>query len=290
MLRKKVAMLCGVIILSAGAAMAVSAEESTEVMTEAVTETVVETENQEETELEAEAVETITLQVEAADPVIILNTAKLNITGVSVEAAEEGLVNVTMAAQDGTIYEFLKVNCADMQEPQLVVKGAFAYIQYTGIASGKERSVGQTGELLYEEPAELFAVDQVYIRAQSTSDSEAVGVINRGDAIEVLGETASHFKVRKGDVEGYSARSCISEDEQEAIAAVKAEEAAREEIRRQAEAAAAAQAAAQKSSKKSSNKSSKKEVKRQKFDDCDGSGHGYYLITYSDGSTGVIEY
>ena len=33
-----------------------------------------------------------------------------------------------------------------------------------------------------------------------------------------------------------------------------------------------------------------KEVKRQKFDDCDGSGHGYYLITYSDGSTGVIEY
>lgn len=304
MLRKKVAMLCGVVTLSVGAALSVGAEESGEVMTEAVTEVAaeaaeVETEAATEaeemtTEAETETagvVESITLQLEETDPVIITNTARLNITAVSVEnTEEEGLVNVTLAAQDGTTYEFLKVNYADMQEPQLVEKGAFVYIQYTGIASGKEKSVGQTGELLYEEPAELFAVDQVYIRAESTSDSEAVGVINRGDAIEVLGETASHYKVRKGDVEGYSARSCISEDEQEAIAAVKAEEAAREEIRRQAEAAAAAQAAAQNSSRKSSGKSSKKEVKRQKFDDCDGSGHGYYLITYSDGSQGVIEY
>ena len=295
MLRKKVAMLCGVVILSLGTVMFAGAEESTEAMTEAATEVVtevVEEELETEAEVETEAedvVESIILQMEEADPVTIANTALLNIIGVSVEnTEEEGIVNVTLAAKDGTTYEFLKVNYADMQEPQLVVKGAFAYITYTGIASGKEKSVGQTGELLYEEPAELFAVDQVYIRAESTSDSEAVGVINRGDAIEVLGETASHYKVRKGDVEGYSARSCISEDEQEAIAAVKAEEAAREEIRRQAEAAAAAQAAAaQKSSKKSNGK---KEVKRQKFDDCDGSGHGYYLITYSDGSQGVSEY
>ena len=32
------------------------------------------------------------------------------------------------------------------------------------------------------------------------------------------------------------------------------------------------------------------EVGRQAFDDCDGSGHGYYLITYSDGSTAIEEY
>lgn len=32
------------------------------------------------------------------------------------------------------------------------------------------------------------------------------------------------------------------------------------------------------------------EVSRQKYDDCDGSGHGYYEITYSDGSTKIEEY
>lgn len=32
------------------------------------------------------------------------------------------------------------------------------------------------------------------------------------------------------------------------------------------------------------------EVSRQAYDDCDGSGHGYYEITYSDGSVGYEEY
>ena len=34
----------------------------------------------------------------------------------------------------------------------------------------------------------------------------------------------------------------------------------------------------------------KKEVSRVKYDDCDGSGHGYYEITYSDGSVKIKEY
>ena len=32
------------------------------------------------------------------------------------------------------------------------------------------------------------------------------------------------------------------------------------------------------------------EVRREAMPDCDGSGHGYYIITYSDGSTGTEEY
>ncbi len=279
MLRKKIAMVCGVMILSVGSMFVVSAEETAEPATEVMMEA--ETES-------AEPAEKIVLQAEGAEPIDITNEAKLDIVGISVEAAdEEGLVNVVLAAGDGTAYEFLNVNYADMQEPKLVVEGAFAYIKYTGIASGKERSVGQTGELVYEEAAELFAVDEVYMRAEPDNDAEIVGVINRGDAIEVMGETATHYKVKKDDVIGYSVRKCISEDEQEAIAAVQAESAAREAIR-QAEAAAAAAAA--QSAASSQNTSAVYEVKRQKFDDCDGSGHGYYLITYSDGSTGVEEY
>lgn len=34
----------------------------------------------------------------------------------------------------------------------------------------------------------------------------------------------------------------------------------------------------------------KTEVSRVNYPDCDGSGHGYYEVTYSDGSTAVIEY
>lgn len=275
--RKKLAAICGITMLAMSTAFAAQAEE-TEMTTEAAVETAAEE--------EAEVVEEIVLQFEDAEPVKITNTAKLNITGVSVEAAEEGLVNVTMMAADGTVYEFLNVKPADMQNPELVLDGVFAYVKYIGIESGKERKYGQTGEIQYEEAVELFAVDDVYMRAAADSEAEIVGVINRGDAIEVLGETASHYMVKKDDVTGYSARSCISEDEQDAIAAVQAEEYARAEIARQA--AEAAQRAASKSSGKKT--SGKKEVKRQKFDDCDGSGHGYYLITYSDGSTGIIEY
>ena len=47
-----------------------------------------------------------------------------------------------------------------------------------------------------------------------------------------------------------------------------------------AEAQAAAEAAA----------SEPTEVSRQAYDDCDGSGHGYYEITYSDGSVRYEEY
>ena len=57
----------------------------------------------------------------------------------------------------------------------------------------------------------------------------------------------------------------------------------------QAAAAAAAAAAASQASS-GSQSSGKHEVGRQKFDDCDGSGHGYYIITYSDGSTATQNY
>lgn len=234
----------------------------------------------------AETLKTIVLTIEGKDPIEVANTAGLDIRAASVEVQEdESLINVVMAAGDGQQYEFPDVPYEKMKDPELVTEGAFAYIKYISLASGKERSIGQTGELTYTEPAELFAVDDVYIRSEPDDEAEILGVISRGDAIEVLGETSTHYVVKKDDVTGYTVRSCISEDEQEAIAAVKAEEAAREQLRLEAEAAAAAAAAQQ-----SSGGSGVKEVRRQKFDDCDGSGHGYYEITYSDGSTKYQDY
>ena len=69
MLRKKVAMLCGVVILSLGTVFSAGAEESTEVMTEAVTEVVTEVvEEETETEMETETEPQTQMQtIEAAD-------------------------------------------------------------------------------------------------------------------------------------------------------------------------------------------------------------------------------
>lgn len=240
--------------------------------------------------------ETIRLNIEdLEEPIEIQNTAKLNIAAVSVEPLDEEHIDITMKSSDGLTYEFKNVRYVEVVRPELVVEGAFAYIKYTSIVDGEERSIGQDKELTYDEPAELFAVDDVYIREEPNGDAEILGVISRGDAIEVLGETADYYKVKKDDVTGYSVRRCVSEDEQEAIAAVKAEEAAREAIRiaqeEAARQAAAQQAAAARSSRGSSSKGSGvHETGRQKFDDCDGSGHGYYEITYSDGSIKYEEY
>ena len=53
---------------------------------------------------------------------------------------------------------------------------------------------------------------------------------------------------------------------------------------------AAEQAAQQAAQQPSQSAGGKTEVSRQAYDDCDGSGHGYYEITYSDGSTAIEEY
>ena len=74
----------------------------------------------------------------------------------------------------------------------------------------------------------------------------------------------------------------LSESREEAEQAKKSEEAARAKAEADAAAAAAQQS--------QSSGGGKYEVSRQAYDDCDGSGHGYYEITYSDGSTAIEEY
>ena len=72
------------------------------------------------------------------------------------------------------------------------------------------------------------------------------------------------------------------QDAEEAAAAQQAAEAAAQQ--------AAEQAAQQAAQQPSQSAGGKTEVSRQAYDDCDGSGHGYYEITYSDGSTAIEEY
>lgn len=93
---------------------------------------------------------------------------------------------------------------------------------------------------------------------------------------------------------GYIAEKYVTDSKEEAQNAVEAQKSA---LKAQEQAAAAAAAAAQQAAASQqtgasadSGNTDRVEVSREKFDDCDGSGHGYYEITYSDGTTEIVEY
>ena len=82
-------------------------------------------------------------------------------------------------------------------------------------------------------------------------------------------------------------RSFLTSSKEEAEAAVSANDAARA-AQEAAAAAAAAQAAAAAAAAQAA--TGPTEVSRQQYPDCDGSGHGYWEVTYSDGHKEIIEY
>ena len=93
--------------------------------------------------------------------------------------------------------------------------------------------------------------------------------------------------------EGYVKGDFVTEVPEEAELAVKAQENALAAQAAAAQAAAAQAAAAKAAASQASQKpagNQKKELSRVAVDDCDGSGHGYYLISYSDGSTATEDY
>ena len=110
-------------------------------------------------------------------------------------------------------------------------------------------------------------------------------VLATGKEITVLGEEGDWYQVKVDDKEGYVVKKYITDSKEEAEAAAAAQQAAEAAAQQAAE--QAAQQAAQQPSQSAGGKT---EVSRQAYDDCDGSGHGYYEITYSDGSTAIEEY
>ena len=206
---------------------------------------------------------------------------------------EENVAGITLTGEDGEVHVFPDADVTTMTEQVLVKDHGFFYIQYKN-AEGKEKEAAETAEEVeFDQPETMYVVNDVYIRAEANGDSEALAVASLGQEIRVIGAAPKWYKVEQGEVNGYIARSFLSKDKESADAAVKAEEAAQAQA---AAAAAAQQAAAQQAAAQASAGQSsaapqgKYEVSRQAYDDCDGSGHGYYEIIYSDGSTAREEY
>lgn len=284
---------------------AVSAAE-TETETETVS-TELETET-EETEAETEAAPDVEVKKDGETIVTLKNESGYVVKEAVVGAAEEetetaeteteaeseGIVTgLTLTGEDGEVHVFADADVTAMTDPVLVKDNVFLYIEYKN-AEGKDKEAAETAdEVEFDKEVTMYVVNDVYVRAEANGDSEALAVASLGQEVTVTGAAPKWYKVVMGETTGYIARSFLSKDKESADAAVKAEEAAQAQAAAEAQAAAAAaqQAASQASSGQSAAApQGKYEVSRQAYDDCDGSGHGYYEITYSDGSTAREEY
>ena len=284
---------------------AVSAAE-TETETETVS-TELETET-EETEAETEAAPDVEVKKDGETIVTLKNESGYVVTEAVVGAAEEetetaeneteaeseGIVTgLTLTGEDGEVHVFADADVTAMTDPVLVKDNGFLYIEYKN-AEGKDKEAAETAdEVEFDKEVTMYVVNDVYVRAEANGDSEALAVASLGQEVTVTGAAPKWYKVVMGETTGYIARSFLSKDKESADAAVKAEEAAQAQAAAEAQAAAAAaqQAASQASSGQSAAApQGKYEVSRQAYDDCDGSGHGYYEIIYSDGSTAREEY
>lgn len=149
----------------------------------------------------------------------------------------------------------------------------------------------------------MYVSGDVYMREAADKDAKAVTVLATGKEITVLGEEGDWYQVKVDDKEGYVVKKYITDSKEEAEAAAKAKQDAEEAAAAQQAAEAAAQQAAEQAAQQAAQQATqqasqsagstaggKTEVSRQAYDDCDGSGHGYYEITYSDGSTAIEEY
>lgn len=284
---------------------AVSAAE-TETETETVS-TELETET-EETEAETEAAPDVEVKKDGETIVTLKNESGYVVKEAVVGAAEEetetaeteteaeseGIVTgLTLTGVDGEVHVFADADVTAMTDPVLVKDNGFLYIEYKN-AEGKDKEAAETAdEVEFDKEVTMYVVNDVYVRAEVNGDSEALAVASLGQEVTVTGAAPKWYKVVMGETTGYIARSFLSKDKESADAAVKAEEAAQAQAAAEAQAAAAAaqQAASQASSGQSAAApQGKYEVSRQAYDDCDGSGHGYYEIIYSDGSTAREEY
>ena len=271
---------------------------STELESESEAETETETEAAPDVEVKQDGKTIVTLKNESGYVVKealagTTETAEEETETEAVAEKEENAAGITLTGEDGAVHVFPDADATAMTEPVLVKDHGFLYIQYKN-AEGKEKEAAETAEEVeFDQPETMYVVNDVYIREEANGDSEALAVASLGQEIRVIGAAPKWYKVEQGEVTGYIARSFLSKDKESADAAVKAEEAAQAQA---AAAAAAQQAAAQQAAAQASAGQSsaapqgKYEVSRQAYDDCDGSGHGYYEITYSDGSTAREEY
>ena len=209
---------------------------------------------------------------------------------------------LTVTGEDGTEHVFKNMDPDSWTEPVMYDEYGFLYIKYEN-KDKKEEEVAETAEEKeWGESLTMYLLSNVNVREKADKESKSLKVLSTGAEVKGIAVAPGWIKVQADDITGYVYHTYITENKEAADAKVKAEQ----EAKAQAEAAAAQAAAAQAQQSQNnydysqdqgsyqepaqSAPQEKYEVGRQQYDDCDGSGHGYYEITYSDGSVGYEEY
>lgn len=204
------------------------------------------------------------------------------------DASKEAKMNLVLTEEDGTEHTFQDVTVDKWKDAVLVNSYEFLYINYKD-ESGKDQEAAETAdERTFDEPITMYVSANVHVRKEADKESESLKVAALGDEFKVVAAVPGWFKVENGDDTGYVFHSYLTEDKAAVDALVKAKQEA-DAAAAQA-AAAAAQAAQQQAAAAAAQPAQKTEVSRQAYDDCDGSGHGYYEITWSDGSVTYENY
>ena len=198
-------------------------------------------------------------------------------------------MDLVLTEEYGTEHTFQDVTVDKWKDAVLVNSYEFLYINYKD-ESGKDQEAAETAdERTFDEPITMYVSANVHVRKEADKESESLKVAALGDEFKVIAAVPGWFKVENGDDTGYVFHSYLTEDKAAVDALVKAKQEA-DAAAAQAAAAAAAQAAQQQAAAAAAQPAQKTEVSRQAYDDCDGSGHGYYEITWSDGSVTYENY
>lgn len=304
MKKKTIQMLiCGMaamaLVFEGGSVAPANAAETETAQTESA-ETAIETETELETETEKAA------DVEVTEGAKALWTVD-NQSGVSFEKAVLTEKELVLTDEKGESHTIQDVDKEDIEEDTMVLVkyGSFLALQYDSKEqNASKRLVEEGDELLFAVVKTMYVLDDVYVRAQPEFDAEPVLVAGRGSEIQVTGEFPKWYQLQLEDGEGFISKSYVTAKKEEAEQAAAADAQARA-----AKAAAEQQAAAQAQEEAAwadqtqagdaswsggdtaeAAPQERVEVSRQAYDDCDGSGHGYFEITYSDGTVEIQEY
>ncbi len=208
----------------------------------------------------------------------------------SADDAKEAKMNLVLTEEDGTEHTFEDVTVDKWKDAVLVNSYEFLYINYKDESDKDQEAAETADERTFDEPITMYVSANVHVRKEADKESESLKVAALGDEFTVVAAVPGWFKVENGDDTGYVFHSYLTEDKEAVDALVKAKQEA-DAAAAQAAAAAAAQAAQQQAAAaQAAQPAQKTEVSRQAYDDCDGSGHGYYEITWSDGSVTYENY
>lgn len=217
-------------------------------------------------------------------------------------AADGAVIRITEA--DGTEHIFEGITDTEWTEPSLCEEYGFLYFQYKDASGATQEYAEKADEKELEAETAEYALSNVNVREKADAESTRLGSVSTGDEVTVTAVAPGWLKIKTGDLEGYVSHIYFTTDKAAAEAALKAVQEA-EAARKAAEEAAAAEAAAQASydsydysydssyDDTSSSETSGGErtvVSTQDYPDCDGSGHGYTEITYSDGTVEYQDY